>query len=70
MLIPAAMALLISFTASGITVLDATRGRLDGMLTIKGVARPVSLDVTFTGAGLHPLAQKSVIGFAANTSRA
>ena len=38
---------------------------IDGDLTIKGVTKPVTLDVTLNGAGEHPMAKKQAIGFSA-----
>lgn len=44
----------ISFVARSATPSDATSGRVVGDLTIRGETRPVTLDVTLTGAGLYP----------------
>jgi polyisoprenoid-binding protein YceI len=40
-------------------------GQLHGELTLLGVTRPVTLQVTFNKAGVHPLSKKYVAGFSA-----
>ncbi len=44
---------------------DAT-GTLEGELTIRGVTRPVRLDVTFNGYGRDPLTKVDKLGFSAD----
>jgi polyisoprenoid-binding protein YceI len=44
---------------------DAT-GTLEGALTIRGVTRPVRLDVTFNGYGRDPLTKADKLGFSAD----
>lgn len=39
-----------------------------GDLTVKGVTRPVVLDVTLNGAGPHPMTQRPAIGFDATAT--
>lgn len=48
----------------------AGEGRLQvtGDLTIKGITRPVVLDVTLNQAGEHPMAKRQTIGFDATAS--
>jgi len=41
-------------------------GTLEGELTIRGVTRPVTLDVTFNGYGRNPLTKADTIGFSAH----
>lgn len=41
------------------------RGTLTGDLTIRGVTRPVSLDVTFNGHAPNPLTKEPTLGFSA-----
>tara|TARA_B100001971_G_C18133170_1_gene506000 strand:- start:310 stop:906 length:597 start_codon:yes stop_codon:yes gene_type:complete len=40
-------------------------GTLTGDLTMLGVTKPVTLDVTFNKAGVHPYSKKNVVGFSA-----
>lgn len=47
---------------------DTTKGTLTGDLTIKGVTKPVTLDVTLLGAMEHPLSKKDTLGVNATTT--
>lgn len=49
-----------SVAASGTNTLTVT-----GDLTIKGITKPVTLEVTLNGAGEHPMVKKQAIGFSA-----
>lgn len=51
-----------SFTS---TSLDLDAGTLTGDLTIKGITKPVTLDVTLNATGQHPMAGKDVFGISA-----
>lgn len=57
----------IRFTATGITITGDSSGTLTGDLTMLGETRPVTLDVTFQGAGTHPMSGLYTIGFSAET---
>ncbi|OAN51098.1 hypothetical protein A6A04_16865 [Paramagnetospirillum marisnigri] len=52
-----------SFKSTAIEVTGPTTGRITGELTLHGVTRPVVLDTTFNGAGVHPMNKKFVAGF-------
>ena len=57
----------IRFTSTAINVSGETRGTVTGDLTFRGVTKPVTLDVTFNGAGKsfgHP---GDTLGFSATT---
>jgi polyisoprenoid-binding protein YceI len=43
-------------------------GKMTGELTIRGTTRPVTLDVTFNGAGRDPLTKQDALGFSAEGS--
>ncbi|MEL7480294.1 MAG: YceI family protein [Pseudomonadota bacterium] len=58
----------ITFVSTGLTQADDATGTLTGDLTIKGVTKPVTLDVTLLGAGNHPLNQKPTVGIDATTT--
>lgn len=47
---------------------DATKGTLTGDLTVKGITKPVTLDVTLLGAMAHPLSKKDTLGINATTT--
>lgn len=55
-----------TFTSKQVEVVSETEARLTGDLTIRGVTRPVTLDVDFLGKALAPWGVASV-GFSAAT---
>lgn len=57
----------IVFTSAKLEKLDATRGKLYGTLTIKGVSKPVVLDLILNKVGLHPMLRMQAVGFSAQT---
>lgn len=56
----------ITFVSRSLVPAGANRGKLTGDLTLNGVTKPVTLDVTFVGGGPHPFNGKPVIGFQAD----
>jgi len=56
----------IAFVSTGLRGVDGHEFVLDGHLTIKGITRPVSLDVEFEGAATDPFGHDR-IGFSAST---
>jgi polyisoprenoid-binding protein YceI len=52
-----------TFKSTAIEVTGEGRGKLTGDLTLHGVTKPVTLDVTFNGAGSPPMTQIYVVGF-------
>ncbi|MEN9938857.1 MAG: hypothetical protein RLZZ387_5436 [Chloroflexota bacterium] len=57
----------ITFTGTRLEQRSASRGRLHGELTIRGVTRPVSLDVEYAGTAKSPWGTTSA-GFSARTT--
>ncbi|MDX2236090.1 MAG: YceI family protein [Hyphomonadaceae bacterium] len=55
----------ITFTSRRAERLDAAAGLIEGDLTLNGVTRPVTLQVTFHGGRFVQIRQKHVLGFAA-----
>lgn len=51
------------FVSTAVTPRGPTRATVQGDLTIKGVTKPVTLDVTFVGAGDNPMSKKTNFGF-------
>ena len=51
------------FVSTSVTPRGPSRAVLNGNLTIKGVTKPVTLDVTFVGAGTNPMSKKVNFGF-------
>ena len=52
-----------TFKSTNIELTGEGTGKLTGDLTLHGVTKPVTLDVTFNGAGTAPMTQLYVIGF-------
>lgn len=52
----------ITFVSTGLTQTDGTTGTMTGDLTIKGITRSVTLDVTLIASGEHPLHKKETVG--------
>ncbi|RAU23388.1 hypothetical protein CU669_04465 [Paramagnetospirillum kuznetsovii] len=56
-----------SFKSTSIEVTGPTSGKISGELTLHGVTKPVVLDATLAGSGIHPMNKKYVAGFNATT---
>jgi polyisoprenoid-binding protein YceI len=52
-----------SFKANAIAVTGPNTGTVTGDLTVHGVTKPVTLDVTFNGGAPHPMAKVFTLGF-------
>jgi polyisoprenoid-binding protein YceI len=57
-----------TFVSSRVEKIDATHGKLYGDLTIKGVTKPVVLDLRLNKVGEHPMRRVPAAGFTATTS--
>ena len=53
----------ISFKSTSITKVDAKKFKLTGNLTMKGVTKPVVLDLALNGIGKNARTQKPIAGF-------
>ncbi|MBW6525493.1 YceI family protein [Sphingomonas sp. RHCKR7] len=51
------------FVSTAVTPRGPNKATLAGTLTIKGITKPVTLDVTFVGAGDNPMSKKANFGF-------
>ena len=58
----------ITFKSTALKATGATTGKLTGDLTLLGVTRPVTLDVTLNGAKEHPMRKIPALGFSATGS--
>jgi polyisoprenoid-binding protein YceI len=58
----------ITFKATGLTKTGDTTGTMTGDLTLHGVTKPVTFDVTFVGGMQSPMKNAYVIGFSATTT--
>lgn len=54
-----------TFTSTAIEQTGDNTGRVTGDLTMLGVTKPVTLDVTFNKAAPHPFNKKMTVGFSA-----
>lgn len=57
----------IKFVSKSITLMNANSGVIVGDLTMLGVTKPVTLQVTLNGAGMNAYASVYTVGFTANT---
>ena len=57
-----------TFKSRTVEVLDKGKFKVTGVLTIKGVSKPVTLDVTLNNAGVHPMTKQESIGFDATAT--
>ena len=57
-----------TFSSTAVTAQGGNRFQVTGDLTIKGVTKPVTLDVTLNGAGENPMSKKQSIGFDATAN--
>ncbi len=55
----------ITFVADKLDLKTASTGTLSGQLTMHGVTKPLTLDVTFNGGAKNPMTQNYTLGFAA-----
>ncbi|MEM8785869.1 MAG: YceI family protein [Pseudomonadota bacterium] len=55
----------IRFESTGAKVTGEARGTVEGLLTIKTVERPITLDVTFNGGARNPITLVPTLGFSA-----
>ena len=51
------------FVSTTVAPRGPNKATLNGELTIKGITKPVTLDVTFVGAGDNPMSKKANFGF-------
>ncbi len=59
----------ITFASTQITVTGEATGQMTGDLTLKGVTKPITMDVTYNGANSMPWAPgRKIVGFSANGS--
>lgn len=56
------------FTSTSVKPLGKNRYIVNGNLTLRGITKPVILNATLNGKGLHPMAKKEAIGFDATAA--
>lgn len=52
-----------TFVSTKVTPEGKDKAKVAGNLTLHGVTKPVTLDVTLVGAGVNPLSKKYTVGF-------
>ncbi len=57
-----------SFKSTKVTKTGEQTLQIEGDLTIKGITKPATLDVTVTSMGEHPMEKKPWVGFAGTTT--
>lgn len=56
------------FVSTAIARTGPTSGQITGMLTLKGITKPIILDATFNGGGTFLLTGKRILGFSATAT--
>lgn len=57
-----------TFKSTRVAAAGPNKLTVTGELTLKGITRPVTLDVTLNGAGEHPMLKRQAIGFSATAT--
>lgn len=57
-----------TFKSDKVTVTGKKTAKVNGMLTLHGVSKPVVLNVTFNKEGVSPVSENYTMGFAATTN--
>ncbi|ARB91141.1 YceI family protein [Legionella longbeachae] len=57
-----------TFVSNRVTPTGKETATVDGTLTLRGVSKPVVLQVTLTKKGMNPISNKMSVGFTATTS--
>ena len=56
-----------TFVSSKVDVTGSKSASVKGMLTLHGISKPVTLNVTFNSAAKNPITNKMTVGFSATT---
>ena len=56
-----------TFVSNKVVVTGKTTAKVYGMLTVHGISKPVTLDVSLNKAGMNPINDKMTVGFTAFT---
>ncbi len=57
-----------SFVSNSVDVTSKTTAKVHGTLTLHGISKPVTLNVTFNKAAANPITNKDSVGFSATTT--
>lgn len=58
----------ITFVSTGVDQIDETSAKVTGDLTVRGVTKPVTLDVKLKNLGTDPVSKRKAVGFSATAS--
>ncbi len=56
-----------TFVSDKINITGKKTAKVHGILTVHGVSKPVTLDVTLNKSGVNPIHEKQTVGFTAST---
>ncbi|MEO8402777.1 MAG: YceI family protein [Gammaproteobacteria bacterium] len=56
-----------TFTSSAVNITGKSTAKVEGMLTLHGFTKPVTLSVTFNQQSVNPISDKMTVGFSATT---
>lgn len=56
-----------TFVSDKVTVTGKDKAKVHGMLTVRGIAKPVTLQVTLNKLDISPITDKKTVGFGATT---
>lgn len=56
------------FVSDKVELTGKNTAKVTGMLTVRGISKPVTLDVTMNKAGKNPVTDRMTVGFTATTT--
>lgn len=57
-----------TFVSNKVQIIDDKSAKVEGTLTLHGISKPVTLDVTFNKSGVNPINDRNTVGFTASTT--
>lgn len=57
-----------TFVSNKVAVINKTSAKVNGILTLHGISKPITLDVRMNKVGINPISDKLTTGFTATTS--
>lgn len=57
-----------TFVSNKVDIINDTSAKVNGMLTLHGVTKPITLMVTLNKTGVNPISNKMSVGFTATTT--
>lgn len=56
-----------TFVSNKVSLMGKSSAKVDGILTIRGISKPIILNVTLNKIGISPITNKETVGFTADT---